>query len=139
MRATREHRKQRRQDGNGPWLPENTRKRNEKMWAAVACFSAKQGLVFIVRVRVRIDTMYATQGEREMRGKGGAKSKMRVQPATDRVASYAKGGPVFRKKHQVYCISKCDSEHEVERSGGGRSPMAKEARGRLKKRATSLR
>jgi hypothetical protein len=83
--------------------------------------------------------MYATQGEREMGGKGGAKLKMRVQPAMDHVVSYVKGGPVFRKKQRVYCMSKCDSKCEVKRSSGGRSPMAKEARGRLKKRVTSLR
>ena len=34
---------------------------------------------------------------------------------------------------------KCDSRHEVERSGGGQSPMAKEMIWRLKKGATGLR
>ena len=34
---------------------------------------------------------------------------------------------------------KCDSRREVERSGGGRSPVAKETIWRLKKGATGLR
>ena len=36
-------------------------------------------------------------------------------------------------------MSKCDSKHEVERSGGSQSLMAKGAGGKLKGRVTGLR
>ena len=75
--------------------------------------------------------MYATERERG-KGREKSKSKERVPPATERAASYAKGDRCPNKRQQMYEMSKRDSEREVERSDGGRSPMAKDTRRKAK-------
>jgi hypothetical protein len=60
-----------------------------KEWAAVACSSAKQGLgIYIDKVRVHSDTLYAMQ--REGGGKGNEVERERVPLVTERATSYAK-------------------------------------------------
>ena len=69
----------------------------------------------------------------------GGKGKVEVQGkslAGDRARGVVcEGEPVFKVKARVYCMSKCDSECEVERSGGSRSPMAKGNKRKLKERS----
>jgi hypothetical protein len=62
--------------------------------------------------------LYATQREREG-GKRETKSKLklRVPPATERAASYAKRVQYSDKKQRMNVITKHDSGREVERSG----------------------
>jgi hypothetical protein len=38
----------------GPWLPRMHTNERGNIWATVACFSAKQGLVFILSLRVSL-------------------------------------------------------------------------------------
>jgi hypothetical protein len=61
----------------------HTRRKRGRIWPTVACLSAKQGLGIYCRVRVRSDTLYATQRERE--GDGGKEVKIEIEsPAGDR-------------------------------------------------------
>jgi hypothetical protein len=123
----------------GHGCPEtHTNEKRGETWATVACLSAKQGLGIYIDESESVAIHCTLRREREKLREKESRSRS-VLPATERAASYAKGVRYSDKKQRMNVITKRDSGCEVEGSGEGRCPMAKEARGRLKERATSLR
>ena len=75
-----------------------------------------------IRVRVRSDTMYATEREG-----GKVKSKFRVLPCRRQSARrrMRRGSGIQSESASIYCMSKRDSGRKVEGSGSGRILMAR--------------
>ena len=95
-RETRKHKRTRGEDETkmGHGCPKTHTNGKERNWAAVAYFSAKQGLDILYAESESVTIQRAlrdAERERERWGKGKSKSKRRVLPATDCAASYAKG------------------------------------------------
>jgi hypothetical protein len=110
----------------------------EKGWATVACSSAKQGFWYLYAESESVAIQCTLRREREGGGKGNEVERESVLPATERAASYAKRVRYSDRKQRMNVITTRDSGREVERSGEGRCPMARETIWKLEKRATIL-
>ena len=133
---TRTETKTRRRRGHG--CRETHADEMGKSGPRLPAFQQSRAWIYICRVGFHSDTVYATQRVREM-GKKGNQSRKECS-ANDRPRGVVcERSPVFKSKPtNAYIILKRDSGREVERSGEGRGPMARETRGKLKQGATSL-
>ena len=113
-------------------MPGNAYKDERGTWADLPSF--RRGHTRGIYTNPSLQRYNVRYAEREM---GRVKSKFKeCCPAGDRAHGVVcEGGPVFKVKAQVYCMSKRDSGREVEGSGGGRSPMQGEREGELKERS----
>ena len=107
-RETKEHRKPTERDKNGPRLPGYSRKSKGEIWAAVACFSAKQGLgiVWSESGSIAMQCMLCREGEKESKVE-------RESPASNRPRGVVcEGSLVFRLKPANECNIEAQGQKE---------------------------